>query len=264
MKQPRTLLLILFLLGCIAVDANVLRRAWPAVNAEEQGISVALHYQRGYSTWGPTNVYGTAVLWPQEQVATLTVHLLPHLEGGDRYVWWVINTGSGAAVRLGTFNTTNAGDQHIATYLNHGLPAGANAVLVTIAVPTDPLRAPAASRSLYGAMVPLPLSVQRTRPVPVPGGTGTGPGKPQPGRTGSHTGVAQGTPMVVPARLPMTGGAATATGRTTGRHDPPGLEHRGVPAWAGTHSRRIPATGDGGDPTPRSSRATRLGAPSSP
>src|SRR5579862_4561734 len=101
-QQWITLGLAAVLIGCAAVDVGILRHATPAVvNAEERGTSVALSYQPGQSSWGPTNVYGTAVLWPLDGVATLSVHLLPHLQHGDRYVWWVANSHTGASMRLG-------------------------------------------------------------------------------------------------------------------------------------------------------------------
>ena len=214
MRHPRAAIaLTLFLVSCIVVDINVLRQTSPAVvNAEEHGTSVDLSYQRGYSTWGPTNVYGTAVLWPREAVATLAVHLLPRLEGGDRYVWWVVNMKSGAALRLGTFNTSNAGDIFLDTFIQHALPAGANAVLVTVASATDTLSAPSVSRTLYGALPSLTASAAATA---VPGSL-PGDGSATTSREGALSGTESSSPLSrtplspkqLPRVLPMTGGAA--------------------------------------------------------
>ena len=215
MRHPRAAIaLTVFLLGCIVVDINVLRQTSPAVvKAEEHGTSVDLSYQRGYSTWGPTDVYGTAVLWPKEAVATLAVHLLPRLEGGDRYVWWVVNTKSGVALRLGTFNTSNAGDIFLDTFIVHALPAGANAVLVTVASATDTLGTPSASRSLYGALPALTTAAAATA---VPGSFLPGDGSATTSREGALSGTESSSPVSrtplspkqLPRVLPMTGGAA--------------------------------------------------------
>lgn len=206
MKQPRlTLALAALVIGCIALDVGVLWRATPAiVDAEERGVSVDLTYQRGHSTWGPTNAYGTAVLWPLEGVATLTVHLLPHLEHGDRYVWWVMNTHSGATKHLGTFNTTAAGNVFLDTFVAGSLPRDADAVLVSIAPAGDPLAAPSARRTLYGDMA------TQSHLLPAAALQGT-PGQdrsatPQPGTDGS--GIYR-----APVSLPMTGGAQLAHAR---------------------------------------------------
>lgn len=200
MKPSRvTVALVALIAGCIAVDIGVLRHATPAlVDAEERGVSVDLSYQPGHSTWGPTNVYGTAVLWPREGVATLTVHLLPRLDRGDRYVWWVLNARSGATKRLGTFNTSAAGDVFLDTFLAGSLPRGANAILVSIAHRGDPLAAPGASRTLYGNMI------TQSHPLQVPPALQAAqgldrPAAPQPGTDG--TGLNRS-----PAALPVTGG----------------------------------------------------------
>lgn len=216
MRHPRAAIaLTVFLLGCIVVDVNVLRQTSPAVvKAEEHGTSVDLKYQPGYSTWGPTDVYGTAVLWPQEGVATLAVHLMPRLEGGDRYVWWVVNTKSGAALRLGTFNTSNAGDTFLDTFIAHSLPAHANAVVVTVASATDPLSTPAASRSLYGVLPPLLINNAATT---VSSASLPGDGSATTSREGAGSGTESSSPVSraplsptqLPRILPMTGGAAT-------------------------------------------------------
>ena len=216
MRHPRAAIaLTVFLLGCIVVDVNVLRQTSPTVvRAEEHGTSVDLGYQPGYSTWGPTDVYGTAVLWPKEGVATLSVHLLPRLEGGDRYVWWVVNTKNGAAMRLGTFNTTNAGDTFLDTFIAHSLPAGANAVVVTVASAADKLGAPSSSRSLYGVLPPLTGVPVATV---VPGNSLPGDGSATTSREGTLSATENSsppsrTPMSpnqLPRVLPLTGGAAT-------------------------------------------------------
>lgn len=206
MKHPRiATALALCLLGCIAVDLNVLRQTTPAVvNAEERGVTIDMRYQRGYSTWGPTNVYGTTVLWPREGVATLSVHLLPRLEGGDRYVWWVVNTKSGAALRLGTFNTTNAGDMYLDTFMPRGLPKGADAVVISMAAKEDSLATPGTARALYGvvtaqALVQASVGTSST-------GIDMSKGKESSLIGGAARGGIQGVPHTLPRVLPMTGG----------------------------------------------------------
>jgi len=117
---------------------------------EEKGIVVSLSYIRGYSNWGPTNVYGTAQLWPQEGVAVLAVHNLPHLLNDDKYAGWIVNTVSGDALLLDTFNTSEAGDGSIDVIFDQSVPRGANAVVVTVMHPGDPAGLPGPQRTLSG------------------------------------------------------------------------------------------------------------------
>jgi len=124
-----------------------------SVNAEERGLRVPLSYLHGLSNWGPTNVRGTATVWPQEGVAELSLHFLPRLANGDTYTWWVINSATGASLRLASFNTNDAGDAYIDTYLPGTLPPQANMVLIAVTHPGDPRNRPGSQRSLSGYML---------------------------------------------------------------------------------------------------------------
>lgn len=139
-----------------AVASGLVRRAMPtSANAEEQALTVQLRYVAGISTWGPTNVYGAAMLWPKEQLATIGIHLLPHLLGGQQYMWWAVNSQTQKALRLGTFNSSYAGDASQDVYLLQDLPANANEVLVTVWHPGDSSTSPGPNRSVAGYF-PLP------------------------------------------------------------------------------------------------------------
>jgi hypothetical protein len=132
----------------------LLRQAPPSTaKAEERGLRVPLSYVHGVSNWGPTDVLGTATVWPQEGVAELSVQLLPRLANGDTYAWWVMNSSTGAALRLGTFNTSDAGDAHVDTFLVGTLPSHANMVLVTVSHPGDTVNRPSGMRSISGYLV---------------------------------------------------------------------------------------------------------------
>lgn len=121
-----------------------------AVHAETRGLDVRLSYVRGYSNWGPTNVYGSAKVWLSEGVAMLSVHNLPHLLNGDSYAWWLVNTSSGDALPLGAFNTSEAGDAAKDNIFNQAPPQGADALVVTVMHPNDPAAAPGPLRTLAG------------------------------------------------------------------------------------------------------------------
>ena len=118
-------------------------------------MTIQLQYVAGVSTWGPTNVYGSATLWPKEQLATITVHLLPRLLGGQQYMWWIANTKTNAVLHLGTFDSNFAGDATQDVYLLQDLPAGANEVLVTVWHPGDSATTPGPDCSVAG-LVPAP------------------------------------------------------------------------------------------------------------
>jgi hypothetical protein len=132
----------------------LLRQAPPSTaKAEERGIHIALGYVHGVSNWGPTDVRGTATLWPREGVAELSVQLLPRLTNGDTYAWWVMNSTTGVVLRLGTFNTSDAGDAHVDIFLMGPLPPQANMVLVTVSHPGDTVNRPSGMRSISGYVV---------------------------------------------------------------------------------------------------------------
>jgi len=139
------------------------------VNAEENGIRSDLAYHYGHSNAGPTDVNGIAVFWPREGVAMLSVHVMPHLLDGDRYVWWLTNSSTGAAMRLGIFNTAETGEGYMDIFLKHALPPGANTVVITIAHPGDSLTTPGPLRTLWGRFPP-----QTIPPTPTNSKTGSG------------------------------------------------------------------------------------------
>lgn len=201
MIRPATTLQILIVLAISAATGIGLARhstTLPA-DAEEKAVRVSLGYVRGYSNWGPTNVYGAAQIWPREAVANITVHNLPHLPYGRQYVWWVINMQTGAAMRLGAFNTTEAGNAFQDTYLAHALPAGANAVVVSIDQGVDRALRPGTQRTVGGYFAP-PIASQATRP------TGAGSAAEAIGSGGGTEANRWPFPRV--EELPRTGGAA--------------------------------------------------------
>ncbi len=220
--RTRGLILLLVLSTAVIVGQTPL-----TARAEEHGLSVKLAYMYGYSNAGPTNVYGTARLWPSEGVAVLDAHNMPRQENGDTYVSWIVNTTTGASLRLGAFNADDAGNVSQDITFNNAPPQGANALLVTVQHSGDPLNAPAAKRSLAGYFPPLNVALPPvaapsharptiTKPVrPATGtrvklardtGTGTGHASAAP-----HTSARQPTaapPVVIV--LPTTGGGPPA------------------------------------------------------
>ena len=174
-------------------------------------MTINLQYMEGTSNWGPTNVYGSATLWPQEQLATISVHLLPHLLGGQQYWWWVTNSQTGKALRLGSFDTSFAGDGSQDVFLSKNLPLGANELVVTVWHPGDSTNVPGLDRSVAG-LIPIPPA---PTPTAVPGVPNSGPyastlptGIPgvitNPGHDPSYTGRVQ-APVTIHT-LPSTGG----------------------------------------------------------
>jgi len=143
-------LLFVAMLSMAVASGLIRREVPPSVSAEEQGVPIQLSYVPGLSTWGPTNVYGSARLWPSEQLATISVHLLPHLLNGQQFAWWVMNSQTNKVSRLSMFNTNYAGDLSQDVYLLHELPVGANEVMVTVWHPGDSTTTPGGDRSLVG------------------------------------------------------------------------------------------------------------------
>jgi len=219
--RTRGLILLLVLSTAVVWGQNPL-----AARAEEQGISVKLAYIDGYSNAGPTNVYGSARLWPSEGVAVLAAHNMPRQENGDTYVSWVVNTTTGDALRLGAFNADDAGDVSQDITFDSALPRGANALLVTVQHQGDPLIAPAAKRSLAGYFPPLPVAKPARVVAPAPtranitrrsAGARIGHASAAPRTTVGRPSIAPRTTVGRPSmarpvviRLPTTGGGPPA------------------------------------------------------
>ena len=221
-------LILLLVLATAVMTAVIVGQTPLTARAEEQGLSVKLAYIYGYSNAGPTNVYGTARLWPSEGVAVLDAHNMPRQENGDIYVSWIVNTTTGVSLRLGAFNADDAGNVSQDITFNSAPPQGANALLVTVQHSGDPLTAPAAKRSLAGYFPPLNVAAPPpvmappharaniTRRVKPATGAGTGTRR----TTGTRTGHASATPRTpvrqpvaappVVVRLPTTGGGPAA------------------------------------------------------
>ncbi len=217
------------LLAALALTAAVLCLAMPetAVHAEDQGMIVRLSYLQGYSNYGPTNVYGSAHLWPKEGVAELTVHLLPPQSGGSQYASWLVNTTSGEAMLLGRFNTNDAGDATQDIVFSSTMPQAANAVVVTVVRPGDPASLPGPIRSVAGTF-PSQHIVPLVTPHPTPAApparahthNGTAPAQPRHGSStaqgghhasGAHKGTAPTSASHHPVvMLPTTGGGPAA------------------------------------------------------
>ncbi|HVA88852.1 MAG TPA: hypothetical protein VNL71_03330 [Chloroflexota bacterium] len=175
------------------------------VNAEERGLRIPLSYVHGLSNWGPTNVQGKATIWPQEGVAELSLHFLPRLSNGDQYTWWVMNSSTGASLRLASFNTNDAGDAYIDTYLPAALPHQANMVLIAVTHPGDPAGKPGSQRSLSGYML---APSQPDHALPGQGGIHASGSK---GSEAARNGQARAPFQVV--ALPQTGGGPGARGK---------------------------------------------------
>jgi hypothetical protein len=183
----------------------LLRQAAPSTaKAEERGLRVPLSYVHGVSNWGPTDVQGTATVWPQEGVAELSVQLLPRLTNGDTYAWWVMNSTTGDVLRLGTFNTSDAGDAHVDTFLMGTLPARANLVLVTVSHPGDTVNRPSGMRSISGYLV------TPAQPVSPADGAGVKGSTTPAGKAGQVDRNGQPIAPVHVVALPRTGGGPAA------------------------------------------------------
>lgn len=176
-----------------------------SVNAEERGLRVPLSYIHGFSNWGPTNVQGMAVVWPIEGVAELDIHFLPRLSHGESYAWWVMNSTTGDALRLSSFNTDDAGDAHVDTYLMGTLPRQANMVLIAVNHPGDPTNQPSPQRSLSGYMI-----TPAEQPAPNRAGGATGAATDPTGKGTQHE--RDSAPFRV-IELPQTGGGPDARGK---------------------------------------------------
>jgi hypothetical protein len=172
-----------------------------SVNAEERGLRVPLSYVHGLSNWGPTNVQGTATVWPREGVAELSLHFLPRLVNGDTYTWWVMNSATGASLRLASFNTNDAGDAYIDTYLPGTLPAQANMVLIAVTHPGDPGNRPSGQRSLSGYML---APGQPNLSLPGQGGSNSA------SKGGATAGNGRARAPFQVVALPQTGGGSGA------------------------------------------------------
>lgn len=105
------------------------------VTAEESGHKTPLAYVPGYSTWGPTNVYGVARVWAREGEVALSVHFLPRLPSPGHYASWLVDRNTGQALRVGTFNTSEAGDAVQDVILGTPISTAEETVVVT-AYPT--------------------------------------------------------------------------------------------------------------------------------
>jgi hypothetical protein len=215
---PLVLLLVLLVAASGLAAIGIVHRDAPATaSAEEQGLSASLHYVDGYSNWGPTDVYGSAVLWPHDDVAAISVHFLPRLTDGAKYMWWVVNTVTGKAVNIGAFNTSNAGDAAQDVYPRAPMPAGANGIVVTMWRPGDSIRALGSKRALAGQF-PLPPAPTAVGALPLPLPRSGVPGTPSPSLVGPGGSAVPRQPtyihplkLPVPvARLPQTGGGPFA------------------------------------------------------
>jgi hypothetical protein len=183
----------------------LLHQAPPSTaNAEERGLHIPLSYVHGISNWGPTDVRGTAVVWPLEGVAELSVQLLPRLSNGDSYAWWVMNSATGDVLRLGSFNTSDAGDAHVDTFLMGTLPPHSNMILITVSHPGDTVNRPGGVRSVGGYVV------TPTTALPPTNGAGV-KGSKTPGAKGGQ--VDKNGRPIAPfhvVALPRTGGGPDA------------------------------------------------------
>ncbi len=236
MRRIRRGVFLVFALLAAALAAP--RYASPTrASAEEPGVVVKLSYTRGYSNAGPNDAYGTAHVWAAEGVCVLAVHNMPHFDDGRQYVSWIVNTTTGEALRLDAFNADAAGNASQDTIFNGPLPQGANAVVVTVRGPGDPVSLPTGQRTLAGFFAP-------RQPVSAPGSAGPAGARvgrtPAPTRTGqpgaSHPTRSSGpvrsnSPVRAPiiVSLPKTGGGPAARARSRGprqkSHGEPG-RHR--------------------------------------
>jgi hypothetical protein len=175
---------------------------------------VRLAYLQGYSNYGPTNVYGSAHLWPKEGVAELAVHLLPPQSGGSQYASWLVNTTTGEAMLLGRFNTNDAGDATQDIVFSSTMPQAANAVVVTVVRPGDPASLPGPIRSVAGTF-PSQHIVPLVTHHPAPAAP---PAKPRP-----HSGPAPAQPHHGSSTTQgshHTSKAHKASASTSGSHHP--------------------------------------------
>src|SRR5579875_1776602 len=106
----KTMKILSPLLALTIAGIGLIAGATTVARGEEQGMTIKLSYIQGYSNAGPTNVYGTLRLWPTDGVAALDALDLPRQENGAIYVSWIVNTSTGEAMRLGSFNADDAGD----------------------------------------------------------------------------------------------------------------------------------------------------------
>ena len=126
------------------------------------------------------------------------------LTNGDTYAWWVMNSTTGDVLRLGTFNTSDAGDAHVDTFLMGSLPDRANLVLITVSHPGDTVNRPGGMRSISGYLV------TPAQPVSPAGGAG-GKGSTTPG--GKAGQVYMNGQLIAPVHvvaLPRIGGGPAA------------------------------------------------------
>jgi hypothetical protein len=174
-----------FTLGLAATAGSALANGTP--------ITVILSYQKGISSWGPTNATGVAELVTKEGEVRLTTAGLPQLNG-EQYQAWILNSANGERLALGQFNTSADGIGKLDLLMKDPIPdKGWDTFLVTVESATA-VKDPSTRRSIAGRF-PAPESG--------PGGATTAAPK--------------------PAELPRTGGTEATAGAEAGGSNLGGL-----------------------------------------
>jgi len=95
-------------LGIAALACTLLSSA--TAFADATPVQLMLTYMPNVSNTDTPAASGIAELVMQEGEFRISAAGLPHLDGADRYVAWLVNSQSNQLYRLGSFNTTEAGE----------------------------------------------------------------------------------------------------------------------------------------------------------
>ena len=106
-----------------AIFGLALALAVPAAPGRANGtpIRIVLWYVVGVSSWGPQNATGVAELVTGEGEIRLTATGLPNVPG-EQYQLWIINTGTGERMSLGSFKPAEGGVAKLDLVLKDPIP----------------------------------------------------------------------------------------------------------------------------------------------
>jgi hypothetical protein len=145
----------------------------PAMPSRANGVpvTIVLSYLDGVSNWGPRNATGISEFVARESELRLTATGLPRLTGGEEYLVWITNTGTGQRMSLAPFNATPDGRVNLDTALDMTIPDGGwNLMFVTVEQDASHATQPSDRHSLAGRW-PVPETGQgRPAELPLTGG----------------------------------------------------------------------------------------------
>jgi hypothetical protein len=173
-----------------------------AALADATPVQLLLLYVPNVSNTGTTAASGIAELVMPEGEVRVTAADLPHLDGDKVYVAWVVNSGTNAFQRLGSFNAAEGtGAVHYETVLPDAIPDHQwNLLLLTIENNAD-VSHPSQRHSIAGVF-------PRADNEPLPGVLpNTGGDTPLAASCGTELSVVSSQPSALSSHLPACGGS---------------------------------------------------------